>query len=147
MKRICFVCLGNICRSPMAEFMMKEFVKREGKEKDYLIASRATSYEEDGNDCYPPAKEKLEEKGIPYTRHYATRLEKEDYDKFDVFYCMEDSNLSRVLSILGEDPQNKVKKLLDRDISDPWYTGRFEDTYQDLTEGIQKLLQSEKTFL
>ena len=140
MKRICFVCLGNICRSPMAEFMMKEFVKREGKEKDYYIASRGTSYEEDGNDMYPPAKEKLSSMNIPYTRHHATRIEKEDYDKFDVFYCMEDYNVIRTISIFGGDPDHKVKKILERDISDPWYTGNFDSTYQDLLEGLHNLL-------
>ena len=88
---------------------------------------------------YPPAQEKLREKGIPFSQHKAIRLEKEDYDKFDTFYCMEKRNYDRVLSILGGDPQEKVKLLLDRDISDPWYTGNFEVTYQDLYEGIQKI--------
>ena len=128
MRRICFVCLGNICRSPMAEFMMRYF----SNEKDVVVASRGTSYEEEGNDMYPPAKEKLREKGIPFSKHKATRLEKEDYDRFDEFYCMEKRNYDRVLSILGEDSQEKVHLLLDRDISDPWYTGNFETTYQDL---------------
>ena len=136
MRRICFICLGNICRSPMAEFMMKYF----SKEKEVFVASRGTSYEEDGNDMYPPAQEKLREKNIPFSKHRATRLEKEDYDKFDEFYCMEKKNYERTISILGGDPLHKVKLLLPRDIADPWYTGNFEKTYQDLYEGIQMIL-------
>ena len=141
MTRVCFICLGNICRSPMAEFMMKEFARREGRERDFFITSRATSYEEEGNDMYPPAKEKLREKGIPFLKHSAKRIEKGDYSKYDVFYCMEESNLQRAYSIFGDDPEHKIKKVLDRDISDPWYTGNFEVTYQDLLEGIDLILQ------
>ena len=137
MNRICFVCLGNICRSPMAEYMMKYYAK----DRDFIISSRGTSYEEEGNDIYPPAKEKLREKNIPFSRHQATCLEKDDYDSFDFFYCMEKSNYNRVLTIFGEDPLHKVKCLLDRDISDPWYTGNFEETYQDLLEGIHNIVK------
>ena len=141
--RICFVCLGNICRSPMAEFIMKDKVKKLGLEKNFHIESRATSYEEEGNDMYPPAKRMLEEKGIPYTRHYAKRLELEDYNKFDLFVCMEDANIRNV-SYIFDDPEKKVIKLLDRNISDPWYTGNFISTYNDLVEGIDKLIKSVK---
>ena len=136
MRRICFICLGNICRSPMAEFMMKYY----SNENDIFVSSRATSYEEEGNDMYPPAQEKLKEKGIPFSKHRAVRLEKEDYDKFDEFYCMEERNLTRAISILGGDPLQKVKLLLPRGISDPWYTGNFQKTYEDLLEGIQNIL-------
>ena len=139
MIRICFVCLGNICRSPMAEFIMKDKVKKLGREKDFLIKSRATSYEEDGNDMYPPAKEMLDSKGVHYTRHRATRLEVSDLEKFDYFICMEDRNIINAKRILGDD--SKIIKLLDRDISDPWYTGNFISAYTDLTEGIDKLLK------
>ena len=140
MTRICFVCLGNICRSPMAEFIMKEKVKELGIDNQFFITSRAISYEEEGHDMYPPAKKKLAEEHIPYIRHYATRLEKEDYDKYDIFYCMEEENLKRALAIFGKDPFHKIHKLLDRDISDPWYTGDFDSTYFDLMEGIYKIL-------
>lgn len=139
MIRICFVCLGNICRSPMAEFIMKDKVKKLGISDNFIIESRATSYEEDGNDMYPPAKEMLESKGIPYTKHRATRLEVSDLGKFDYFICMEDRNVINTKRILGDD--SKIIKLLDRDISDPWYTGNFISTYTDLTEGIDKLLK------
>ncbi len=138
MKKICFVCLGNICRSPMAEFMMKDIVKKRGLENEYLIEARATSYEEEGNDMYPPAKELLMKENIPFSRHYAKRLEKEDYKLFDVFYCMDDSNIVRTINIFKD--SSKVKKLLDRNIADPWYTGNFKQTFKDLEEGILLIL-------
>jgi len=141
MLKICFVCHGNICRSPMAEFIMKDKVKKLSREKDFLISSRATSYEEEGNDMYPAAKEMLEEKGIPYTRHFAKRLEKSDYNKFDLFICMEEYNIKNV-SYIFQDPDNKVIKLLDKDIADPWYTGNFLNTYNDLDKGIDEFLNT-----
>lgn len=124
----------------MAEFMMKEFVRRKGMSEEYYIESRGTSYEEQGNDLYPPAKKILREQNVPYEKHFAKRLEKEDYSKFDVFYCMEDKNIQNVLSIM-DDPLGKVQKLLDRDIADPWYTGNFLQTYQDLEEGLLTIIK------
>ena len=141
MKRICFVCLGNICRSPMAEFIMKDKVKKLGLENEYLIESRGTSDEEYGNDIYPPAKRMLDEKNIPYTTHKATPLLESDYDKYDYFICMEESNI-RNISYTFNDKNNKVRKLLDRDISDPWYTRNFISTYNDLVEGIDFLINN-----
>ena len=140
MIRICIVCLGNICRSPMAEFIMKDKVNKLGISSNYHIESRATSYEEDGNDMYPPAKEMLNKMNIPYTKHRSTRLEKSDLEKFDYFICMEEANIINTERILGS--SSKIIKLLDRDISDPWYTGDFISTYTDLTEGIDKFLES-----
>lgn len=140
MIRICFVCLGNICRSPMAEFIMKDKVKKLGLSDKFYIESRATSYEEEGNDMYPLAKEMLDSKNISYTRHYAKRLVMSDYSKFDLFVCMEDSNIRNV-SYIFNDTDNKVVKLLDRDIADPWYTGNFINTYNDLVEGIDLLIK------
>lgn len=140
MIKICFVCLGNICRSPMAEFIMKDKIKKLNLEDKYYITSKATSYEEQGNDMYEYAKEKLAEKKIPYTKRKAQRLEKEDYDKYDYFICMEEKNIKNALKIFDKDPKNKVKKLLKKDIEDPWYTGNFEKTYNDILEGINKLL-------
>ncbi len=139
--KICFICLGNICRSPMAEFIMKDKVKKLGLTDKFHIESRATSYEEEGNDMYPKAKRMLEEKGIPYTRHYAKRVEESDYDKFDLFICMEDANI-RNLKYIFEDYDKKVIKLLDKDIADPWYTGNFINTYNDLCEGIDLLIKN-----
>ena len=140
MIRICFVCLGNICRSPMAEFIMKDKVNKLGLSDNYLIESRATSYEEDGNDMYPLAKRMLEDENVPYSKHRSTRLEISDLDKFDYFICMEDNNIINTKRIIGD--SSKIIKLLDRDIADPWYTGEFLSTYNDLTEGIDKLLEN-----
>lgn len=139
-NRICFVCLGNICRSPMAEYMLKDKLRKRNILDKYLVASKATSYEEEGNDLYPPAKEKLREKGIPFDRHYASKVEKEDIDKYDYFICMEDKNIMALKAIIGD--SDKIFKLLDRDISDPWYTGEFEKTYRDLDEGLELLINS-----
>lgn len=139
MKRICFVCLGNICRSPMAEFVMKDKVKKLGKEDEFIIESRATSYEEEGNDIYPPVKELLKEKKIPYTYHEAKRLEKEEEDNFDYFIGMDENNMKNIKRIISDG--SKIKKLLSRDILDPWYTRDFEKAYQDIQEGINRLLE------
>ncbi len=140
MKKICFVCHGNICRSPMAEFIMKDKVDKLGLSDKYIIESRATSNEEEGSDMYYKAKEILEEKRIPYTGHYAKSLEKEDYNKFDLFICMDEYNI-RDIKYIFNDYSNKVIKLLDRDIADPWYTRDFNKTYNDLVEGIDKLIK------
>lgn len=138
MTRICFVCLGNICRSPMAEYIMKDKINKLNL-KDIYVTSRGTSYEEQGNDMYTPAKRELDKHNIKYDKHIATRLEKEDYEKFDYFICMEDSNI-RGISYIFDDPDNKVIKLLDKNISDPWYTGNFTSTYNDLDTGIDILI-------
>lgn len=140
MIKICFVCHGNICRSPMAEFIMKDKVKKLGLSDEFLIESRATSYEEDGNDMYPKAKIKLDEMSIPYTKHRATRLEESDYKRFDYFICMERVNV-RNTGYIFEDEDGKVELLLERDIADPWYSGRFDETYRDLDTGIDKLIE------
>ena len=144
MIKICFVCLGNICRSPMAEYIMKKKLKDQNLDNEFLIVSRATSYEEQGNDIYPPAKRKLTEKNIPFSNHSATRLEKNDYDKYDYFICMEKRNITNTLRIFENDPYNKIFTLLDKDIADPWYTGNFNDTYSDLDVGLDKLINDLK---
>lgn len=133
MTRICFVCLGNICRSPMAEFILKNL----DKDKKYQIASRATSYEEQGNDMDRRAKNILDIHNIPYTKHKATRLEKSDKEKFDIFYVMEEYQIERVKSILGED--SNVKTLLEEDIEDPWYTNNFEKVFNQILIGCKKI--------
>jgi len=138
MVKICFVCLGNICRSPMAEFMMKEKLRRVGRTSDFIVESRATSYEESGNDMHDGAKEVLSKHLIPYSQHSSTRLEKSDYNLFDYFICMDDDNIEDINKIFSD--MTKVSKLLKRDIADPWYTGNFEETYSDLDEGIKLLI-------
>lgn len=138
MIRICFICLGNICRSPMAEFIMKEKVRKLGLSSEFHIESRATSNEEKDNDIYPKAKVMLDKMNIPYTRHFAKKIESEDYSKFDYFFYMEDSNLVGIKRVF--DDITKVYKLLDRDISDPWYTGDFISTFEDLDYGISLVI-------
>lgn len=144
MIKICFVCLGNICRSPMAEYIMKKKLKDLNLDKEFLIVSKATSYEEQGNDIYPPAKRKLEEENIPYSKHSATRLEPDDYTKYDYFICMEERNISNTLRIFGSDPNDKITKLLNKDIADPWYTGNFNDTFNDINFGLDQLIANIK---
>ena len=145
MIKICFVCHGNICRSPMAEFIMKDLIKKNNLEDKFYIESKATSAEEIGNDIYPPVKRKLEEKNIPYSYHESTQLIKQDYEKFDYFIGM-DSNNIRNMNYLFNDTNNKIYKLLDftelkHDIEDPWYTRNFEKVYNEIYLGCNTLLK------
>lgn len=141
MKKICFICHGNICRSPMAEYILKDRVKKMCLENQFIIISRATSYEEDGNDMHYGTKRMLDLNGIYYDKHSAIRLQKDDYDKYDYFICMDEANVRNTFNIFNDDKDGKIFKLLkDRDVKDPWYTGNFEETYNDINEGINKLL-------
>lgn len=137
MTSILFVCHGNICRSAMAEYIFKNMVT----DDSYYVESAAVSREEIGNDIYPPAKAVLGQHGVRFGRHRARQVTKDDYAKFDVIYVMDQSNMRRIMNIFGEDPEGKVKMLLDRDVADPWYTGEFETTYRDIVEGCQKILE------
>ncbi len=145
-EKILFVCHGNICRSPMAEFMMKKLVKEAGREADFEIDSVATSTEEIGNDMYPPAKRCLRAHGVPFTHRHARQITMADYDHYDRIFVMDRNNL-RWLRMLGiEDTDHKVALLMslvgeDRDVADPWYTGDFERTYDDITTALPRLLQ------
>lgn len=146
MTRILFVCLGNICRSPMAEFVMKDLVKKAGLEKEFLIESAATSNEEKGNPVYPPARQKLWEHGIDCTGKTARQLSKSDYDRYDLLIGMDQQNLRGMQRICGGDPEGKLHLLMDYtnrpgDVADPWYTGDFEATWQDVQEGCKALLK------
>ena len=146
MIKVLFVCLGNICRSPMAEFIFKDMVKKCGLEKEFFIDSAATSFEEVGNGLYYGAQDKLDEKAIPYTNHKARRITEDDYKKFDYILGMEERNITNIKRIVGEDVDNKIYRLLDfsnnpRDISDPWYTGNFEVAYNDIVEGLEGFLK------
>ena len=148
MKKILFVCHGNICRSVMAEMVMRHLVTEAGREDEFEIDSCATSREEIGNDIYPPAKRCLSAHGVPFTRHAARQITKEDYANFDLILCMEAYNIRNLRHTLGatlldEDAKlacPKIRLLLDRDVADPWYTGDFEATYRDVVEGCQQLL-------
>ena len=146
MIKILFVCHGNICRSVMSEFIMKQMLRERGLEGEFVVDSAATSREEIGNDIYPPAKRELDRKGVPYERHYARQITSADYGKYDLILCMERYNLENLARIIPEDPENKIHLLLDytddpRDIADPWYTGNFDRTYDDIVEGLEGLFK------
>ena len=147
MKRILFICHGNICRSPMAEFVMKDLVKKAGLEGEFEIASAATSTEEIGNPVYPPARRKLAEHGISCAGKTARQLRKSDYDHYDYLVGMDSANLRNMHRICGGDPKEKLSLLLDwtsrpGSVADPWYTGDFEATWQDVSEGCRGLLDA-----
>ena len=145
MIKILFVCHGNICRSPMAEFIMKDLVRKAGLADRFHIGSAATSREELGNPVYPPARRKLAEHGIACAGHAARQLTAQDYENYDLLIGMDRENLRNMRRICGGDPDGKLSLLLDhtgrsRDVADPWYTGNFEATWQDVLAGCQALL-------
>lgn len=149
MISVLFVCHGNICRSPMAEFIFKDIVGRRNLGDQFYIASAATSTEEiwngTGNPVYPPAREELAKHGISCEGKRAVQLQKSDYGKYDYILGMDARNKKNMLRILCSDPEKKVHLLLDysdnpRDIADPWYTGNFRLTYEDILEGCQSFL-------
>lgn len=143
--KILFICHGNICRSPMAEFVMKDLVKKEGLEDCFEIASAATSREELGNPVYPPARQMLQRHGISCTGKTARQLTRQDYEKYDLLICMDQQNIRNARRIVGEDPEGKLRLLLafagsDRSVADPWYTGDFEATWEDVNVGCRAVL-------
>lgn len=146
MIKILFVCHGNICRSPMAEFVFSDMVNKKGLADQFHIDSAATSTEETGNGVHYGTRRKLQQEGIPMWDHRAKQMTRKDYDKFDYIIGMDQWNLWNMRRILKNDPDGKVHLLLDysrhpRDIADPWYTGNFDVTYDDVTEGCQTLLE------
>lgn len=146
MIKILFICHGNICRSPMAEFMMKDMAARQGCSDQFYIESAATSREEIGNDVHRGTKGKLREVGIPFAPRQARQVTPSDYEDFDYLIVMDQENIRGLRRIIKEDPEKKIYKLLDfarqdRDIADPWYTGNFDDTYDDILEGLQGLMK------
>ena len=145
MKRILFVCHGNICRSPMAEFVMKDMVSKAGEAERFHIESAATSTEEIGNSVYPPARRMLAEHGIACKGKTARQMTRADYDRFDMIIGMDKWNIRNMQRITGGDPEGKMHLLMDftsrpGDVADPWYTGDFEATWRDVVEGCKGIL-------
>ncbi|MCR5351811.1 MAG: low molecular weight phosphotyrosine protein phosphatase [Bacteroidales bacterium] len=143
--KILFVCHGNICRSPMAEYILKALVRSRGLEDRYHIESAAVSMEELGNPIYPPARRCLTQHGIPFDVRRARQITRADYARFDRIICMDASNLRLLRHIIPEDPQGKVHLMMSytgrgRDVADPWYTGDFETTFQDLLSACEAML-------
>lgn len=146
MVKVLFVCYGNICRSPMAEFVLKDMVKKRGIENKFSIASAATSTEEIGNDVHHGTKNKLREVGVSVEKRQARQLTKADYAEYDFIIGMDSLNMSHMNKMLGSDPHGKVKRLLEftergGDIADPWFTGNFDVTYNDVVDGCEGLLE------
>ena len=139
MIKILFICHGNICRSPLAEFVFKDMVKKAGRENEFYIESAATSTEEIGNDVYPPTKKCMTAHNVPFEPRAARQITKKDLEDFDYIFAMEKFNIKNLESQLGPNP--KFQLLLgDKDIDDPWYTGEFERTYNEIVDGCTQLL-------
>ena len=151
MKKIMFVCHGNICRSPMAEFIFKKMLEEKGISERFVVKSSATSSEEIswngiGNPIYPPARAELKKHGIEPNGKRATQLTRADYEKYDLFVGMDSNNIRNMHRIFGSDPENKIKKLMDYtsrggDVADPWYSDRFDVAYRDIYDGCLALLK------
>ncbi len=149
MKRMMFICHGNICRSPMAELIMKKILLENHAEHEIEVTSAAVSREEIGNPVYPPARKELEKHGISCQGKYAVQVKRSDYEKYDLFFVMDESNLFYLSRIFPDDPQQKIHKLLEYagfsgDVADPWYTGDFAKAYQDIEKGCQGLWEKIK---
>ncbi len=141
MKKILFVCLGNICRSPMAEYVFKYLAEQAGVAKEFFVASAATSDEAVGCDVHRGTQNVLKKHGIPCPPRKAVQLTQADYMKYDLIIGMEQANVRNILNIFGSDTEGKVRRLLDRDVADPWYTGDFDSTYRDVLDGCKKILE------
>ena len=146
MIKVLFVCHGNICRSPMAEFVMKDLVRKAGLENRFVIESKAARRDELGNDTHYGTRAKLRQMGIPFAKRRATLLDRSDYDAYDYLIGMDEENMRDMLRLFGGDPNGKIYKLLrfadeDRDVADPWYTGNFDETYEDVLKGCTALLR------
>ncbi len=149
MKRVLFICHGNICRSVMAQYMFLDKVNRLGLGDQFEADSAATSREEIGNGMYPPAKRKLTQKGIPFGNHRARQIVREDYDRYDLLVGMDDENMYYMRRMLGNDPEGKFRMMLNyiglnREVADPWYSGDFEQTYQDLDSSLDAMIEAER---
>ena len=143
MHKVLFVCHGNICRSPMAEFVLKDMVAKAGRLSEFVIASVAVSREEEGNPLYPPARRELTKHGVPYTNHRARLITLQDLNSFDHIYYMDSSNARYLSRLFGADAA-KCRPLLSRDVADPYYCGGFDQTYADIEEGCRRILEELK---
>lgn len=151
MHRIMFVCHGNICRSPMAEYVMKDLVRCRGLEGTVFVDSAATSTEEIGNPVHRGTKRMLRERGVPCGDHRARQIIRADYDEYDLIIGMDEANIRSMRRVFGGDPQGKLHKLLefagsDREVADPWYTGDFETTYDDVVAGCEGVCERLRSF-
>lgn len=146
MIKVLFVCLGNICRSPMAEFVFKQMVKERNLQDSFYISSAATSDEAAGCNIHRGTREKLRKEGVEFSDHFARKMTPEDYKAYDYILVMEQKNLRDIMGIIGKDSEKKVFCLLDfcggGDIADPWYTGNFDDTYSDILKGCEAFLKA-----
>ena len=140
MIKVLFVCHGNICRSPMGEYVLKDMARRAGVAGRFEIASAAVSREEIGNPVYPPARRELARHGISCEGHAARQVTLRDYHHFDRIYYMDESNLRWLKRLLPRDPE-KIRPLLEHDVADPWYTGDFEETWRDIEEGCRRIME------
>lgn len=146
MIKVMFVCHGNICRSPMAEFILKDIIKKRGLEDKFIISSSATSTEEIGNPVHPGTRKKLSSFNINTSGKKAVQITKSDYEKYDYIFLMDNNNIRNIKRIIDSDPYNKICRFLDitnnpRDIADPWYTGNFDETYNDILEGCTAFIE------
>lgn len=146
MIKVLFVCLGNICRSPMAEFIFKDMVEKAGLGRSFKIASAATSREEIGNPVHPGTRRILDSLGISCRGKHAVQVTRRDYEYYDYLIGMDSWNIRNMLRIFGSDTEGKIHKLLEfasrsEDVADPWYTGNFDVTYRDVLEGCEGLLE------
>ena len=140
MVKILFICHGNICRSPMGEYILKDMAARQGRSGEFEIDSAAVSWEEIGNPVYPPARRELQRRGVPCGGHRARQVTMADYEKFDRIYYMDRSNARLLARILPANP-DKIRPLLEREVADPWYTGDFAQAFEDITEGCKRILE------
>ena len=145
MTKILFICHGNICRSPMAEFIMRDMAEKQNRESDFYIESAAVSSEELGNPVHYGTAKILTKMGIDFSRKRARKVTADDYENFDLLICMDNSNVYRLNRIVGEDTDGKIKLMMDftsrgGEVADPWYTGNFDDTLRDITEGCEGIL-------
>ncbi len=147
MIKILFICHGNICRSPMAQYVMQDLVNKAGLAHYFIIDSAATSREEIGNGVHYGTRQKLREVGVPCGEHRAVQITKKDYNIYDYLIVMDSNNVRNLMRIIGDDPEGKVSMLLDfagengKSIADPWYTGNFDATYRDVLKGCEALLE------